>query len=70
MADSQWTLIEALLLLLQRNHDNPAIVFGNCIRVLTQLRTLSVTSMAHEKLFMHDWSDKVDIPPLVVEMVS
>ena len=67
---SQWKLVRALLMLLQRHHAQPAVVFGSCVRVLTQQRTLSLDSRAKEQLFVTDWSDMIDMPPLLVEMVT
>ena len=66
---AQWTVTQVLYRMIQRNHKKPSVVFGNCMRVLSEERSVSVALRDYEEEFWLQWGDKLDFPSLLLEMI-
>jgi len=66
----QMLLLECLLYLCAKNHANDPLFFARIVAVLVQMRTGSVAHSLADERFITEWRDKVDFPPLFLEIWS
>ena len=65
---AQWKIMRALCFLLSKSHARPGIVLGQCVRVLTQERSISEDARIEERRLTVDWGDKISVPQLLFEL--
>ena len=70
LEQADWTVTKALYSLILQNHRRPSVIFGHCIRVLSEERTVTATIKDNQESFWREWGDKVPFPTLMLEMIS
>ena len=66
----QMLLLECLLHLLAKNHVDDHLLYARIIAIIVRLRTESLAHSRADGLFITEWRDKVDFPPVFLEMWS
>ena len=67
----QMLLLDCLLYLCAKNHaPNDSLFFARIVAVLVQLRSGSVAHSQADERFITEWRDKVDFPPVFLEIWS
>ena len=64
-------LLDCLLYLLSKNHgDHHHLLFARIIDIFVQMRTGSAAYSRADEQFIDEWRNKVDFPPVFLEMWS
>jgi len=66
----QMILLECLLHLFAMNHADDSLFFARVVAVLVRLRSEAEAQSRAEERFIIEWRDKLDFPPLFLEMKS
>ena len=68
MEASQETLTEMLIHLLQKNHDDPNIVFARLMSILCEIRTAN-NMQDNDRVMMEDFGD-MEFPELYISLLD
>ena len=66
----QTLLLDCLLHLFAKNHVDDHLFFARVVSVLVQMRTGSVVHSRADEQFITEWRDKVEFPPVFLEIWS
>jgi len=66
----QMLLLDCLLHLFAKNHADDSLFFARIIAIIVEMRTESAAHSRADECFISEWRNKVDFPPVFLEMWS